>query len=502
MHSTAPGTAGFEHQATAHARAAQNPLGRQPARHSDGRIRPGSHKAHVKRQHKSKSRLAWLRSPKKVALALTAVLLIGGGYIGIKAYLQSRKILAGGGGAAALQENVDPSLLNGEGDGRVNILLLGKGGEGHTAPDLTDTILLASIDPVNNKAALVSLPRDTYVKTSNSGSMKINAVYSTAKTKARNANNGPDREKKAEAAGLDAIEGMVESILGVPVHYRAMVDFEGFKQAIDAVGGVEVDVKNPVYDVLHIDGKRYVLDVKEGRQKFDGFRALAFSRSRKTSSRGDFDRAERQRELLVGLRNKVFSVDTLGNPIKVNELLNALGNHVQTNFNLDEIMRLYEIGQKIDGGAVESIGLADPPNNFLITSNIGGQSVVVPKAGVNNYKEIQNFIRNRLRDSFLAQENANIMVLNGTAVSGLAGRTADELKSFGYTVSATADAPIKGYTQTQIVDMRGGAKKYTQHYLEQRFKTKATSKLPDGINPGNADFVIILGTNEQARLGN
>jgi LCP family protein required for cell wall assembly len=237
--------------------------------------------------------------------------------------------LAGGGNAAALQENVDPSLLKGEGDGRINILMLGKGGDGHTAPDLTDTILVASIDPVNHEAAIVSIPRDTYVKTPSSGSMKINAVYATAKSKVLTGKKVDDQKKKAEEAGFNAIEDMTEEILGIPIHYHAMVDFQGFKDAVDAVGGVELDVTTPVYEVMNLEGRNYTLNVNVGREKFDGFRALAYSRSRHTSTRGDFDRAERQRAILVALKSKAFSLGTLSNPIKVNDLLSALGNHVQ-----------------------------------------------------------------------------------------------------------------------------------------------------------------------------
>ena len=135
----------------------------------------------------------------------------------------------------------------------------------------------------------------------------------------------------------------------------------------------------------------------------------------------------------------------------------------------------------------------------LTTSSIGGLSVVVPKAGLNNYKDIQSFIRNTLKDSFIKNENASVMVLNGTRVPGLATAKADELKSYGYNVTDVANAPTKDYARTIVVDMRGGSKKYTKRYLEQRFKTIATSNLPDSnINSGNADFVIILGADQGA----
>ena len=134
-------------------------VGRQPRRGPDGNIDltlpPAPDKPHKK------------RSRKKIALrslaGVTAVVLLVGGLMFGKGYLKIRGVLKGGAeGAAALQDNVDPSKLRGEGDGRVNILLLGRGGEGHDGPDLTDTILVASIDPIQKKAALLSIPRDLW----------------------------------------------------------------------------------------------------------------------------------------------------------------------------------------------------------------------------------------------------------------------------------------------------------------------------------------------------
>jgi hypothetical protein len=250
-----------------------------------------------------------------------------------------------------------------------------------------------------------------------------------------------------------------------------------------------------------IDGKPYYLNVPAGQQHFDGMRALAYARTRHTSNRGDFDRTERQRTVMLALKSKVFSAGTYGNPNKISQLTSAFGNHVQTNLGLGDISRLYDIGKEIDGSKVASIGLADPPNNYVTTASMDNLSVVIPRAGIDNYKDIQNFIRNKLRDGFLADENANIVILNGTSTTGLAARTSDELKSFGYNVSQIGDAPTKTYSKTIIVDLRSGQKKYTKSYLEKRFGVSTVNSLPDSnINPGTADFVIILGTNEVSRL--
>lgn len=475
-------------------------ISRKPDRNIDGSINLNfeddySAPAHSKKTHRMR----------RVFSSAMIIFLILSGFAFGKAYMKFGQIFKGGGSAAALGKNVDPARLNGEGDGRVNILLLGKGGDGHIAPDLTDTIVVASINPIQKEAALLSIPRDTYVKTSDYGSMRINAVYSAAKAEAleSGSSNDPDKDKKAEQAGLAAADKIVEETIGIPIHYHAIVDFNGFKKAIDTVGGVDLNVTDSVSERMWLDGRNYYLDVEPGLQHFDGFRALAYSRSRQTSNRGDFDRSERQRAILVALKDKTLSAGTFSNPVKISQLLSDFGDHVSSNLSVDEMMRLLEIGQQIESKNITSVSLVDEPNVLLVGQNIGGASVQVPKAGIYNFKEIQAFVRSKLKDGYLADENASVLILNGTYVAGLAGRTVEELQSYGYNLAPASDAPSKGYQDTVIVDLRSGQKKYTKRYLEQRFKTSTVDSLPDSsINPGNADFVIILGQNEVSRLEN
>ncbi len=430
---------------------------------------------------------------------LVAMVLLVGGFLFVQGYLNARKIFKGGSSAAALDENVDPTRLNGEGDGRVNILLLGKGGEGHTAPDLTDTLVLASIDPIAKEAALLSIPRDLYVKTEDHGSMKINSVYATAKNSVLNGRRRDNQAEEAEKAGLTAVKAAVEDSMGVPVHYYTMVDFEAFRRAIDTVGGITINVPERLYDAsVAWENNWNPVIAEKGMQTFDGKRALLYARSRHGSARGDFDRAERQRLVLLALKDKVLSTGTYSNPIRISQLLDAFGDHVRTDLGLNEVMRLYEIGREIDSSKVASIGLADPPNDFVMTANVGGLSVVMPKAGNGNFKEIHHYVRNNLKDGFIKNENASIIILNGTNRSGLATKKADELKSYGYNVTEVGDAPADNYQQTMLIDLRGGSKKYTRNYLEKRLGVSARETLPDSaINAGNADFVIILGASEE-----
>jgi polyisoprenyl-teichoic acid--peptidoglycan teichoic acid transferase len=452
-----------------------------------------------KLKHKDKSKFTKLGAVRKwglrSGLAMVGLVLLVGGFLFVKGILQAHKVFKGGGKAAALQSEVRPELLKGEGDGRINILLLGKGGDGHEGPDLTDTILVASIDPINKTANLVSIPRDLWV-TVDGSSTKINAVYANHKYSALNRNS---KDKAgAEKAGVQSIEETVTQVLGIPIHYYGMVDFQAFRQAVDTVGGVDINVPTElaVQDHMYDESthKNYFLNVPAGMQHFDGTRALFFTRTRHTSARGDFDRSERQRIFIQALGSKVLSAGTYTNPVKISQLMSAFGDHISTDFSINDGLRLANIAKGINQSNIKSIGLADPPNNYLTTGNINGISIVRPTAGIGDYSQIQNYIRNTLKDPYIAKENAAIMVLNGTTVPGLAGSKGDELKSYGYNVIKVDSAPSSDYQHTVLVDLTGGKKPFTKNYLEKRLKVKTTTTVPDKtITTTGADFVIILG---------
>jgi len=441
----------------------------------------------------------WSWKKRLIVLAITLLVIAGltAGFLFLKGYFNVKKVLKGGGSAAALQENVDPDTLNGEGNGRVNILLLGAGGAGHEAPDLTDTILIASIDPVNHKTALLSIPRDLYVKVPSHGSMKINAVYETGKYDYLGRQDESNSNTEAVKAGFKAIDSTVEEVTGIPIHYHMLVNFQAFRQAIDTVGGVTIDVPETLYDPTFTrENGGSAIIARPGTQTMSGTKALMYVRSRHTSS--DFARSQRQRAVIIALEQKILTLGTLSSPSKISQLMDAFGKNVITDLSLGNVSRLYKITKDIKPESIESVGLTDEPNVFLTTGMVGNQSVVIPKAGLYNYSAIQNFVRNKLKDGYIAKENARITVLNGTDQAGLADSVATTLKSYGYNVVATGDAPTKTYADTIIVDKTSGKKKFTAHYLLDRLKVKkTTSKLPDtSIQAQNTDFVIILGEDE------
>lgn len=445
-----------------------------------------------KRKHRQKVRRFAARG---MAVAMVLVITLGGLLIS-QSYLKMHKVFKGSAGtAAALNKDVKPELLKGEGRGRVNILLLGRGGGKHDGPDLTDTIMVASIDPVNNTTTLLSVPRDLWVNVPDKGVMKLNAAWQSGEFGYLGKRITGSTDQKAIQAGYKSIDSTLQDVLGIEIDYNVLVDFQAFKQAVDTVNGVTVNVPSDLYDptMAWENGNNPVL-AKAGLQTMDGTKALIYARSRETSS--DFARGERQRALLLALKGKVVSMGTASNPVKISKLISAFGNNVQTDLSVNNASRLYTIMKKVNDTGVTSLSLADASNPLVTTGNINGQSVVLPKAGLYKYDAIQQFLRTKLKDPYIARENAKVLVLNGTPTPGLAATKAEQLKTYGYNVVGTGNTPGSDWTATTLIDLTH-KNKYTKNYLEQRFNQTAAGSLNNSaIQTNGADFVIILGSNE------
>ena len=434
---------------------------------------------------------------KRAALTLLAVFLAGALFLGIKFYITERNLFRGGGGAPALASDIDINKLKGEGDGRINILVLGIGGPGHEGADLTDTIMIASIDPINNQVALLSLPRDLWIKIPGNGSQKVNAAFAYGKEGSKS-KNLIDQQRD----GLALLDKALTPVIGIPIHYHAVINFKAFSQTVDVVGGVSFNVPETLYDpTIAWENKGNPLIAQKGTQTFNGQRALLYAKSRETST--DFARSERQRQLMVALKDKILSAGTFSNPLKISSLLSSFGDNIYTDFSLNDIKRLYEIISKIPSKDISSLDLVTPPHDLLTTNGLNGLSVVQPKAGLYNYGPLQNYIRNALRDGFLTRENAPVAVYNATDIVGLATKQADILKSYGYNVTVVDSLPkANNPAKTAVVDQSNGSAKYTRHYLERRFGVITQGKMPDGTvvtPPAGTKFVIILGKDVQSQ---
>ena len=206
---------------------------------------------------------------------------------------------------------------------RINILIVGVDATPERSATLTDTMMVASLDPVGQTATLVSIPRDmVFVPLGNGDDYgpKLNSLLGFAERNPDMFPNGPMR----------ALQDAIGALLGIPIHYYTRMDFAGFVSMIDAVGGVDVDVArdmaDPEYDGYGLDGRGW--SISAGRHRLDGVNALAYARVRKVAGESDFTRAGRQQEILVALRDRVSSGTTL--LFDLPELLDAVGDTLRT----------------------------------------------------------------------------------------------------------------------------------------------------------------------------
>ena len=269
------------------------------------------------------------------AVAAIVLVLVVGGFLFSQGFFNVNKSFH----PAAIKTS-DDGLLKGEADGRINVLILGRGGGNHDGPDLTDTMMIDSIDVVNHTSTLISIPRDLWVDVPNQGAMKINSAFESGEFKYLGREAPGSTNPNAIQAGFDEVDQVVENVTGVTIHYNTLVSFQAFQQAVDAVNGVSVNVPKDLVDptMAWENGNSPVL-AKAGKDSFNGKKALNYVRSRETTS--DFARSQRQRAVLLALKTKVETLGTLSNPWKIAKLAKTFGDNVHSDLSIKNATRLY-----------------------------------------------------------------------------------------------------------------------------------------------------------------
>jgi hypothetical protein len=279
------------------------------------------------------------------------------------------------------------------------------------------------------------------------------------------------------------------------------VDFSGFKQAVDAVGGIDLTVATALSDPEYpCDNNQYRscgYYQAAGQFHMNGTQALKYARCRKGTCGLDFGRATRQQQVLVALRQRALTLSTLTNPVKLTALINAIGNHVKTDLQLNEIEKLALIAKDVDTAKIINKVLNTDADNYLVfgPDSLGAGSIETPKAGLFDYSAIQDFVKNIFVDHFITGENARIEVQNGSGTAGMGARVVASMQAAHYNVGSavTADATL---AKTVIYDYSGGKKPYTINYLEQRFGVKAQRVAAPSASPGITapEIRIIIGS--------
>ena len=213
--------------------------------------------------------------------------------------------------ATGLKGELDLAGLKGEGEGRVNILLLGVGDAGHAGQGLSDTMIFTSIDPKTHDVVMVSLPRDLWVKIPGYWWSKINAAHGFA-------------EMDKPGSGPEVAKAVVSEVLGQPVHYFARADFSGLKKGVDAISGIDIynssDLADPEYPCDQNESWSCGFKLKAGFYHMDGSLALKYARCRKGNCGDDFGRAARQQAVTLAMRDQALKLGNILNPIKISEL--------------------------------------------------------------------------------------------------------------------------------------------------------------------------------------
>lgn len=262
---------------------------------------------------------------------------------------------------------------------RLDILILGVRGKDDSedfGKYLTDTILVLSVKTDENRAAIISIPRDLYVRVPRHDRMeRINFAYAHG--------------KNLNGDGLDMAKRVVEEVTGIEIDYVAAVDFSAFKKLIDMVGGIDVYVPR---EFVETSQWGWEFKVPQGMNHMNSETALYYARSRYSTS--DFDRARRQQDIIMALGDKLSRKEILANPLKLNAVLDSISEGVDTDIDFISMLSMIKYADILKTDQLQKVVLDDAEDGLLVSSNINGSYVIYPKAGMENYTQIKEKFRN------------------------------------------------------------------------------------------------------------
>lgn len=322
---------------------------------------------------------------------------------------------------------------------KINILLVWRWWGNHEAPNLTDTIILASINKDKHIISLFSIPRDLYVDYGESKDGKINEIY---------INNTLKTNSKAD--GMSALEKKVTQITWEKIDFFVNVDFNGFMKIIDTIGGIIIDVPENFVDNRYPDEKLWYKTIifKEWKWLFDWENSLKYARSRHSTS--DFDRSLRQQQIIKAIKNKLSGSYFIKSPTKIKELYDIFSQYVYTNLSATDILKIAVLMKSSNEYHILSFNLNDSCFYGSDTCDKGGflyvpnrefywwMSVLLAdgtdKADLNNYDIVKKFTNLIFNFPNLYIENAQIHIYNSLKINHLAGSLSNDIKRYGFNV--------------------------------------------------------------------
>lgn len=407
-----------------------------------------------------------------------------------------------------LAESADKQL-KGEDRDRINILFLGMGGKKHEGGYLTDTIMMASLEPSTKKVSLLSIPRDLTIPIENMGWRKINNINAYA-------------EMETPDSGGLAVSQALGDILAIPIDYYVRMDFEGFVNIIDELGGIEIEVENTLEDFKYpifgmekaepYEARFEHLYIPAGKQKMDGELALKYARSRHAfgGEGSDFARSRRQQKIITATKDKLLSKNILFRPRLITNIIDEFQDHVSTNLKIWEIIKLWNIFKNTSKENITNKVLDNSPNGLLIDIiTAEGAYILTPRSG--DFAEIQYLVHNIFSEAppetktKVKIEKASVEVRNGTWINGLASRVALDLEKYGFNVIRIGNSGRQNFQKSVIYDLTYGGKIESLSVLKDKTKANVSFNLPQWLiddiskdlanekNPEQPDYILILG---------
>jgi LCP family protein required for cell wall assembly len=387
-----------------------------------------------------------------LAVGLSIHLLVGG-------YVSTASALVGGIFSGTEEGDGQGGVTPPSWDGteRLNVLLIGVDQRQGETSFNTDTLIVASVDPVKGSVSMFSIPRDTvdvpvpasaqalYGATYNN---KINSYYSSAKANSDTFPNGP----------AAALRELLSELYGIRIDYSVMVNFSGFKQIVDTLGGIRITTKNPIVDETYPAGAGHLRRIRMpvGVRTMDGQEALIFARSRYGSS--DFGRAQRQQQVIAAVRAQT---DVEAIAANLPALASTLQDAIKSDFPQGDLPRLLELLGRVDAGNLKSIVFAPPVYQTVGADERG--YIIVPDVEKIRRAILAAFAAeptpDEVEEQSVEREAARIWVLNGTGRPGEAGAFAARLIQAGLEATAPSGItpPEIGLLQTRLTVYNGAA---------------------------------------------
>jgi LCP family protein required for cell wall assembly len=379
------------------------------------------------------------------------------------------------------------------GTDRVTVLLMGldyRDWETGQGDPRTDTMMLATIDPVSQTAGFLSIPRDLWVEIPGFEHGRINTAYSLGES----FDYPADGQHPGGGPGLAMVT--VENLLGVQIQYYAVIEFLAFQNMINEIGGIDVLVPEPMR--MAIIG-RYTMDLEAKPYHFDGPQALAYARARGTAG-GDFDRSQRQQQVIMAIRDQVLDLGNLPTLVgRAPAIYQDVAAGIHTNMALDQMIALGALALQIDPANIRR-GVIGPPDMVLLETLPSGAEVLKPVPDQIRLLRDEIFtLTDAVAPSIAlddpaeasSQEGARVAVRNGAGIEGLATSTADYLRGLGVNVVEVGNADRMDYAKTVIVDYTGNP--YTSRYLMTLLNLDPSQILFQTVPDSPVDVAVICG---------